>query len=165
MSVSAQTGGHRLELESWLGHTKDFITIQTYSFPNDKINERVLIHLYIEMLVLFLCFEDCVCLLDFESTLSFLFRPFGGVAELLTAHVVQVYFVPIRKIIINCLGSLTDDELKKESSKSEQRIDTLSAMIKFLRRLMSRLPTIEAEKEICDLEMFRLKMILRFVFC
>lgn len=97
------------------------------------------------------------------SIIFALIRPFGLVADLITPHVARKYFVPISKININCLESLTDDELKKEASKSEQRNDTLSAVIKFLRKLMARLPQEEREQEIRSLEMFRLKMILRLL--
>ncbi|XP_039251519.2 ubiquitin carboxyl-terminal hydrolase 9X-like [Styela clava] len=92
-----------------------------------------------------------------------LIRPFGEVADLITPRTVQTYLVPITRIIISCLEGLTDDELKKEASKSEQRNDTLSAVIKFLRKLMARLPTEDGEIEIRSLEMFRLKMILRLL--
>jgi len=59
------------------------------------------------------------------------------------------------------LENLTDEELKKES-KTEGKNDTLSVIINALKCLASRDPKLESK--IKDLEMFRLKTILRFLF-
>jgi ubiquitin carboxyl-terminal hydrolase 9/24 len=57
------------------------------------------------------------------------------------------------------LDSLTDEELKKES-KTEMKNDALSSIIKALKQLVYRLPN--QEDTIKSLEIFRLKMILRY---
>jgi len=56
------------------------------------------------------------------------------------------------------MENLTDDELKKES-KTESKNDTLSGIINALKCLASRVP--KQEEKIKNLEMFRLKIILR----
>ncbi len=58
------------------------------------------------------------------------------------------------------LDSLTDDELKKET-KTEAKNDALSGIIKALKYLASRVT--KQEEKIKSLEIFRLKMILRYV--
>jgi len=58
------------------------------------------------------------------------------------------------------LDGLTDEELKKES-KTEAKNDALSSIIKALKQLVYRLPN--QEEKIKSLDIFRLKMILRFV--
>lgn len=57
------------------------------------------------------------------------------------------------------MENLTDDELKKES-KTEAKNDTLSGIINALKFLASRIP--KQDDKIKALEMFRLKIILRF---
>lgn len=57
------------------------------------------------------------------------------------------------------LDGLTDEELKKES-KAEVKNDALSGIIKALKCLVSRVPN--QEETIKNLEIFRLKMILRY---
>jgi len=64
----------------------------------------------------------------------------------------------LKEIVPKFLDSLTDEELKKES-KTEAKNDALSSIIKALKQLVSRLP--EQEETIKNLEIFRLKMILR----
>ena len=56
------------------------------------------------------------------------------------------------------LDSLNDDDLKKEA-KNESKNDAVSAIIKSLKSLASCVPS--QEENIRQLEMFRLKMILR----
>lgn len=58
------------------------------------------------------------------------------------------------------MENLTDDELKKES-KTEAKNDTLSGIINALKFLASRVP--KQDDKIKALEMFRLKIILRFM--
>jgi ubiquitin carboxyl-terminal hydrolase 9/24 len=58
------------------------------------------------------------------------------------------------------LEKLTDDELKKES-KTEAKNDALSGIIKALKSLTSKAGP--KQEEIKELEIFRLKMILRLL--
>lgn len=58
------------------------------------------------------------------------------------------------------LENLTDEELKKEA-KNEAKNDALSAIIKAIKCLVSRVPSQEETAK--NLEIFRLKMILRLV--
>lgn len=57
------------------------------------------------------------------------------------------------------MENLTDEELKKES-KTEAKNDTLSGIINALKSLASRVP--KQDDKIRSLEMFRLKIILRY---
>lgn len=57
------------------------------------------------------------------------------------------------------LDGLTDDELKKEA-KNESKNDAISAIIKAAKCLVSRVPN--EEEMVKSLEIFRLKMILRY---
>lgn len=57
------------------------------------------------------------------------------------------------------LDNLTDDELKKEA-KNESKNDAISAIIKAAKSLVSRVPN--QEEMVKNLEIFRLKMILRY---
>jgi ubiquitin carboxyl-terminal hydrolase 9/24 len=57
------------------------------------------------------------------------------------------------------LDNLTDDELKKEA-KNESKNDAISAIIKAAKCLVSRVPN--QEEMVKSLEIFRLKMILRY---
>ncbi|XP_052826881.1 probable ubiquitin carboxyl-terminal hydrolase FAF-X, partial [Octopus bimaculoides] len=89
-----------------------------------------------------------------------LVKPFGQCSEVLTPYAIQKYFMPIVEIVPKFLDNLTDDELKKES-KSEIKNDGLSAIIKALKQLVSRVPN--QEETVKNLEIFRLKMILRLL--
>ncbi|XP_030838236.1 probable ubiquitin carboxyl-terminal hydrolase FAF-X isoform X3 [Strongylocentrotus purpuratus] len=89
-----------------------------------------------------------------------LLRPWGQCYELITQHTVQTHFMPIVDRVVAYLDGLSDDELKKES-KNEARNDALSSIIKALRNLVSKVPN--QEEKIKNLEMFRLKMILRLL--
>ena len=57
------------------------------------------------------------------------------------------------------MENLTDEELKKES-KTESKNDTLSGIINALKCLASRVP--KQDEKIKNLELFRLKIILRY---
>lgn len=57
------------------------------------------------------------------------------------------------------LENLTDEELKKEA-KNEAKNDALSMIIKSLKNLASRVPG--QEETVKNMEIFRLKMILRW---
>lgn len=86
------------------------------------------------------------------------FRPFGQCYEFLSQHTVKKYFIPIIEIVPQFLENLTDEELKKEA-KNETKNDALSVIIKSLKNLASRIPG--QEETVKNLEIFRLKMILR----
>lgn len=89
-----------------------------------------------------------------------LVRPFGQCYELLTNYTIEKYFLPMWNIVLDLLNSLSDDELKREA-KQEGRNDLINGIIKSARCLTSRLPN--QEPLIKELEMFRLKMILRLL--
>ncbi len=87
-----------------------------------------------------------------------LVKPFGQCYELLTPTTVSTYLLPIVEIVPKYLESLTEDELKKET-KSESKNDALSTIIKSLKNIATAVAG--QEENIRQLEMFRLKMILR----
>lgn len=87
-----------------------------------------------------------------------LVRPFGLCYELLTLKTVKQYFLPVIEAVPKFLENLTDEELKKES-KNESKNDTISAIVKSLKNLLSLVP--DQEENIKSLEIFRLKMLLR----
>ena len=89
------------------------------------------------------------------------FRPFGLCSEVLTTNCIQKYFMPLVEMVPKFLDDLTDEELKKES-KIEGKNDALSGVIKALKCLASRLQG--QEETVKNLEIFRLKMILRFFY-
>lgn len=87
-----------------------------------------------------------------------LLRPFGQCHELLTSKTIEKYFLPIMEPLIEMLENLSDDELKKEA-KLEGKNDVVNGIVKCARQLISH--TINPENLIKDLEMCRLKIILR----
>ncbi|XP_036161851.1 probable ubiquitin carboxyl-terminal hydrolase FAF-X isoform X8 [Myotis myotis] len=87
-------------------------------------------------------------------------KPFGQSYEFLTLHTVKKYFLPIIEMVPQFLENLTDEELKKEA-KNEAKNDALSMIIKSLKNLASRVPG--QEETVKNLEIFRLKMILRLL--
>ncbi|XP_060785797.1 probable ubiquitin carboxyl-terminal hydrolase FAF-X isoform X9 [Neoarius graeffei] len=89
-----------------------------------------------------------------------LIKPFGQCYEFLTLHTVKKYFLPIIEMVPQFLENLTDDELKKEA-KNEAKNDALSMIIKSLKNLASRVPG--QEETVKNMEIFRLKMILRLL--
>ncbi|XP_053562456.1 probable ubiquitin carboxyl-terminal hydrolase FAF-X [Bombina bombina] len=89
-----------------------------------------------------------------------LIKPFGQCYDFLTLHTVKKYFLPIIEMVPQFLENLTDDELKKEA-KNEAKNDALSMIIKSLKSLASRVPG--QEETVKNLEIFRLKMILRLL--
>ncbi|XP_071799117.1 ubiquitin carboxyl-terminal hydrolase 9X-like isoform X1 [Asterias amurensis] len=89
-----------------------------------------------------------------------LLRPWGQCYELLTSHIILSHFMPVMDRIVSYLDNLTDEELKKES-KNEAKNDALTSIIKSLKNLVSRITN--QEDKIKNLEMFRLKMILRLL--
>ncbi|XP_037946182.1 probable ubiquitin carboxyl-terminal hydrolase FAF isoform X2 [Teleopsis dalmanni] len=100
---------------------------------------------------------------DNKLTLALIYsllRPFGQCYELLTPATISKYFMPIWNVVLDLLDSFTDDELKREA-KPEGRNDYINGIVKSARFLASRLPG--QDDLIRDLEMFRLKMILRLL--
>ena len=89
-----------------------------------------------------------------------LIRPFGLCYEMLTIPAVVKYFLPIIEVIPAFVDQLSDEELKKES-KNEGKNDLISGLVKFLKSLAARVPG--QEETMQNLEMFRLKMILRLL--
>ncbi|KTG47363.1 hypothetical protein cypCar_00025077 [Cyprinus carpio] len=89
-----------------------------------------------------------------------LIKPFGQCYEFLTLQTVKKYFLPIIEMVPQFLENLTDEELKKEA-KNEAKNDALSMIIKSLKNLASRVPG--QEETVKNLEIFRLKMILRLL--
>ncbi|XP_031516942.1 probable ubiquitin carboxyl-terminal hydrolase FAF-Y isoform X8 [Papio anubis] len=89
-----------------------------------------------------------------------LIKPFGQCYEFLSQHTVKKYFIPVIEIIPHLLENLTDEELKKEA-KNEAKNDALSMIIKSLKNLASRISG--QDETIKNLEIFRLKMILRLL--
>ncbi|KAH8232660.1 hypothetical protein KR032_011344 [Drosophila birchii] len=89
-----------------------------------------------------------------------LLRPFGQCYELLTPGTIAKYFMPTWNVVLDLLDSFTDEELKREV-KPEGRNDYINGIVKSARFLASRLTG--QEELIRDLEMFRLKMILRLL--
>ncbi|XP_026889021.2 ubiquitin specific peptidase 9 isoform X7 [Electrophorus electricus] len=89
-----------------------------------------------------------------------LIKPFGQCYEFLTLHTVKKYFLPIIEMVPQFLENLTDEELKKEA-KNEAKNDALSMIIKSLKNLASRVPG--QEETVKNMEIFRLKMILRLL--
>ncbi|XP_063559481.1 ubiquitin carboxyl-terminal hydrolase 9Y isoform X7 [Gorilla gorilla gorilla] len=89
-----------------------------------------------------------------------LIKPFGQCYEFLSQHTVKKYFIPVIEIVPHLLENLTDEELKKEA-KNEAKNDALSMIIKSLKNLASRISG--QDETIKNLEIFRLKMILRLL--
>jgi len=61
-----------------------------------------------------------------------------------------------KEVVPALLDQLTDDELKKEAKN-----DAISAILKACKCLVSKIP--HQEDTLKDLEIFRLKMILRYI--
>ncbi|XP_075395925.1 ubiquitin carboxyl-terminal hydrolase 9X-like isoform X2 [Tenrec ecaudatus] len=89
-----------------------------------------------------------------------LLKPFGQCYEFLSQHTVQKYFIPVIEVVPQFLENLTDEEFKKEA-KNEAKNDALSMIITSLKNLASRIPG--QEETIKNLEIFRLRMILRLL--
>lgn len=87
-----------------------------------------------------------------------LLRPFGQCHDLLTAKAIEKYFTPLWEPLIEILDNLSDDELKRDA-KLEGKNDVVNGIIKYSRLLISHSPN--AENLVKDLEMCRLKIILR----
>ncbi|CAG0892062.1 unnamed protein product, partial [Darwinula stevensoni] len=93
-----------------------------------------------------------------------LLRPFGLSYELLTLPTIEKYFLPIIEMVPKHLENLPDSELKKEAKNESSKNDALSAIVKGLKCLVSRLTSHPNLEDLMKrLEIFRLKMILRFL--
>lgn len=89
-----------------------------------------------------------------------LLRPFGQCHDLLTPKTIEKYFSQLWEPLIDILENLTDDELKREA-KLEGKNDIINGIVKYSRLLISHTPN--SENLIKDLEMCRLKIILRIL--
>lgn len=106
-----------------------------------------------------------IILLDDNNKISLplihaLLKPFGQCYELLTIETIEKYFMPIWEVVLEILDGLSDEDLKREA-KPEGRSDAINGIVKAAKLLASRLTN--QENLIKDLEMFRLKMILRLL--
>lgn len=92
-----------------------------------------------------------------------LIKPFGLCFEYLSETTMTKYLVPVLTILRQFLEGLTDEELKKESTRatSEAKNDLHTAILRSVMCLISRLP--HHEDAMRDVEMFKLKMILRLL--
>jgi len=84
-------------------------------------------------------------------------RPFGLCADFLTKYTAEKYFNPILSAVPQFLENLTDEELKKETARS----DLISSIIRSLKSLLSRVT--DTFEHVKNLEIFRLRMILRML--
>ncbi|CAF0890240.1 unnamed protein product [Adineta ricciae] len=89
-----------------------------------------------------------------------LLKPWGLCYDYLTQSTIKKYFEPIIEFVSQYLDQLSENDLKMET-KSESKSDTLSAVIKWLRHLASRIP--ENDKACRKLDVLRLKIILRLL--
>jgi len=89
-----------------------------------------------------------------------LIKPFGLCYEYLTEYTVSTHFRQIIEEIPKFLENLSDNELKKES-KSENKNDQITIIIKGLKNLVHRLE--ESEQYLERLEILRLKLILKLL--
>ncbi|CAH0691384.1 unnamed protein product [Chilo suppressalis] len=95
------------------------------------------------------------------ATVWQLLRPLGLCHDLLTPHTVTTYLLPVLECIPTLLESLTDEELKREARGSENKTDTVSCLIRACKYVSVKTP--QHHSLLKSLEMFRLKMILRWL--
>jgi ubiquitin carboxyl-terminal hydrolase 9/24 len=89
-----------------------------------------------------------------------IFRPWGLCYQFLTPYTIKTFFLPIIEMVPKFLESLTDEEIKKEC-KSESKNDSISAVIRWLKLLATR---VQNQEDLCkNLEILRLKTILRIL--
>lgn len=93
------------------------------------------------------------------AVIAALIRPFGLCHSLLTVPTVERYLMPIVSLVPAFLERLSDEELKREA-KNESKNDALAAIVRALRSLAAMVP--HQEETVRALEMFRLRMILRY---
>lgn len=92
------------------------------------------------------------------QVIAALLKPWGLCYQFLTAHTVKTYFLPIIEIVPKFFENLSDEDIKKEC-KSENKNDSISTVIKWLKLLATR---VQNQEELCkNLEILRLKTILR----
>ncbi|CAF3635592.1 unnamed protein product [Rotaria socialis] len=94
------------------------------------------------------------------SVVIALLKPWGLCYEYLTQSTIEKYFARIIEFVPLFLNQLTENDFKVEV-KTESKNDSLSAVIKWLRHLASRLP--DSDRACRDLDELRLKMILRLL--
>lgn len=94
------------------------------------------------------------------ALVSALIKPFGLCYEYLTEQTVNTYFRQMIEEVPKFLENLSDNELKKES-KSENKNDQITNIIKGLKSLALRLE--EPESHLERLEILRLKNILKLL--
>lgn len=94
------------------------------------------------------------------ALVSALIRPFGLCHEYLSEQTVTSYFLEMIEEVPKFLESLSDSELKKES-KSENKNDQITGIIKALKNLATRLD--EPKEHLEQLEILRLKNILKLL--
>jgi hypothetical protein len=93
------------------------------------------------------------------QVIAALLKPWGLCYQFLTAHTVKTYFLPIIEIVPKFFENLSDEDIKKEC-KSENKNDSISTVIKWLKLLATR---VQNQEELCkNLEILRLKTILRY---
>ncbi|XP_028175087.1 probable ubiquitin carboxyl-terminal hydrolase FAF-X [Ostrinia furnacalis] len=90
-----------------------------------------------------------------------LLRPIGACHEHLTPHTVITYLLPVLECIPTLLDSLSDEELKREARGTENKTDTVSCLIRACKQVALKTP--QHHSLVKSLEMFRLKMILRWL--
>ncbi len=87
-----------------------------------------------------------------------LVKPFGQCSDLLTQSTVTTYLLPVVEVVPRLLESMSEEELKKDT-KGESKNDALATIVKSLKSIAATVPG--QEESVRQLEMFRLKMILR----
>jgi len=92
------------------------------------------------------------------QVIAALLKPWGLCYQFLTAHTVKTYFLPIIEIVPKFFENLSDEDIKKEC-KSENKNDSISTVIKWLKLLATR---VQNQEDLCkNLEIFRLKTTLK----
>jgi ubiquitin carboxyl-terminal hydrolase 9/24 len=94
------------------------------------------------------------------QVIAALLKPWGLCYQFLTQHTVRTYFLPCIEIVKRFFEQLSDEDIAKEC-KSENKNDSISTVIKWLKLLASRC---QQQHELCKtLEILRLKTILRIL--
>lgn len=94
------------------------------------------------------------------QVIAALLKPWGLCYQYLTPHTVRTYFLPCIDVVKRFFEQLSDADLAKEC-KSENKNDSISTVIKWLKLLASRCHN---QTELCkNLEILRLKTILRIL--
>lgn len=135
-----------------------FGTLNGFQILHDRFMSGQALNVQIiAALIKYVHYISLVSVCMFHRVSSFLHlssRPFGQCYEFLTLHTVKKFFLPVIEMVPQFLENLTDEELKNEAKN-----DALSMIIKSLKNLASRVPG--QEETVKNLEIFRLKMILR----